>query len=50
MSIFSIGMGTPNGTKGTLFTPVPLEYTAYEPEAVGRKLTSTNFKIYFRHR
>jgi len=31
----SVGMGTPNGTKGTLFTPVPLEYTAYEPEAVG---------------
>jgi len=38
-AFISVVVGTQNGTKGTLFTPVPLEYHAYEPEAVGVGVT-----------
>jgi len=38
-TFLSVVVGTQNGTKGTLFTPVPLEYSAYEPEAVGVGVT-----------
>ena len=33
--IFSSQLGIPGKTMGTLFTPIPVEVTAYEPERVG---------------
>ena len=32
---FSSSLGIPGKTMGTLFTPIPVAVTAYEPERVG---------------
>jgi len=31
----SVSFGVPKSTKGTFFTPIPVEHVAYQPEAVG---------------
>ena len=37
---FSCSMGVPEKMIGTMFTPVPVDITSYEPERVGSKLQS----------
>ena len=35
---FSVPIGVPGATSGSMFTPVPVEITAYEPEVTGLDL------------
>ena len=35
MSVFSTSVGVPGKTVGNMFTPVPIELTAYDVEKVG---------------
>ena len=35
---FSVPIGVPGATSGSMFTPIPVEITAYEPEVTGLDL------------
>ena len=37
--LFSTHIGTPGKTVGTMFAPVPVEITSYEPEKVGGNIS-----------
>ena len=37
-SFFSVPIGVPGATSGSMFTPIPVEITAYDPEVTGLDL------------
>ena len=36
--LFSVPIGVPGATSGSMFTPIPVEVTAYDPEVTGLDL------------
>ena len=45
----SVPIGVPGATSGSMFTPVPVEILAYEPEAVGLDLLHKTKFTKLRH-
>ena len=47
MTVFSSSLGIPGKTMGTLFTPIPVTVTAYEPERVGGRFITSLKRLLF---
>jgi hypothetical protein len=47
--VFSVPIGVPGATSGSMFTPIPVEVLAYEPEVVGLDLLHKTKFTKLRH-
>ena len=47
--IYSVPIGVPGATSGSMFTPIPVEILAYEPEVVGLDLLHKTKFTKLRH-